>query len=95
MSLKEVDVLELRDRYDYLIKKYVDLATQIAPLLDKFGKYRQELQLISLEFKERGLMADNPEELTKLIEDAIKKRNVDAQKASTSEGHTEPRQDTI
>lgn len=76
MSLEETDILELRDRYDYLIKKYVELATQIAPLLDKFGKHRQELQLISLEFQKRGLIADNPEELTKLIEDAINKRTL-------------------
>ena len=52
MNLEDVDIAELRDRYDFLVEKYIPLSIEIANLLDKFGKYRQELQQEEKEAKE-------------------------------------------
>ena len=76
MSLEHVDTLELLDRYNFLIKKYGELALEIAPLLDKFGKYTRELQLITVEFSNRGVKADDPESLTKLVQEELEKRGL-------------------
>lgn len=74
MSLKEVDTLELVDRYNSLIKKYAELALEIAPKLEKFGKYKQELELLSVEFVQRGVQIQDPEGLKRLVEQELEKR---------------------
>ena len=85
MDLKSFDLLELVDRYNYLAEQYVKLVIDLTPKLDKFGKFRQELQVLSAEFAERGYKAETPEKLKKLIEDEINKReNQDGPKADTS-----------
>ena len=68
MSLEDADTFELKDRYDFLIQKYVLLAKDLVPMLDKFGKYRQELQLISVEFQKRGVNVEDPQSLVELLE---------------------------
>jgi len=74
MSLDGADILELKDRYYYLMTKYVELAKELAPKLDKFGKYRKELQLLSVEFIKRGVSLEDPDGLKKLIEEELEKR---------------------
>ena len=75
--LKDVDILELADRYNFIIEKYVALAVDLAPRLDKFGKYKQELELISVEFVARGYTPSNSESLKKMVEEAIQKRKTE------------------
>jgi hypothetical protein len=75
MNLETVDVLELKDRYNWLVQEYVKLATELAPKLEQFGRYRKELQFITAEFVRRGVNVDDPESLKKLIESEIEKRS--------------------
>ena len=70
-----IDVLELKDRYDDLSKKYVDLALKIAPLLEQFGRYRKELEFIMKEFSRCGYTPKTNEDLVKIVEEEIKKRS--------------------
>lgn len=72
--IKDADTSELVDRYNYLVEKYVELATELATKLEKFGKYKKELQVITAEFVDRGFDYKDSESLTKLIEEEIKKR---------------------
>jgi hypothetical protein len=92
MSLKDSDTYELLDRFSYLLNLYAPLASELAEKLDKFGKYRKELQLIVVELKERGVDTQEPEELRSLIEEAIKKR--DGETTDQTEGRGESGQDS-
>lgn len=74
MSLEDADIIELTERYNFLIQKYVDLAVELAPKLEKFGKYKRELQLLSVEFVRRGVDVRDPESLTNLVAEELKKR---------------------
>ena len=74
MSLKGADILELKDRYDWLVQKYVALAVELAPKFEEFGRYRKELQLLTVEFVDRGYENKDPHSLTKLVEEEIQKR---------------------
>lgn len=73
---KNVDTVDLLDRYRDLIEKYVKIAQELAPKLEKFGKYRQELQQITIEFVSRGISAQDPESLVKVVEEELRKREV-------------------
>ena len=68
MSLAHADVLELLERYEFLLHKYVPLAAELAPKLEQFGKYKKELQILSTELASRGVTPDEPESLRKLVE---------------------------
>jgi hypothetical protein len=74
-DLTNINLEDLVDRYNSLIDKYVPLAIEIAPLMEKFGKYRQELQIISAELVKRGFNASEPEKLFTLVEEEIRKRD--------------------
>lgn len=77
---ESVDTVDLLDRYRDLIERYVKIAQELAPKLEKFGKYRQELQQITVEFVNRGISAQDPESLIKIVEEELRKREVsDAQ----------------
>jgi hypothetical protein len=75
MAIEDCDVLELKDRYQFLIKKYAESAILIAPEMDKLGRYRKELQLLVSEFVRRGVQVDDPEGIEKLVQQEINKRN--------------------
>ena len=78
MSFKDSEDSELVDRYDYVIKEYVALATKIAPILEQFGRYRKELQALTVEINDRNLLVPESEELKAVIEETIKeKRDVE------------------
>jgi len=87
MSLKDADISELECRYNYVVKEYVHLAVDLAPKLEKFGKYRKELQLLTAEFIDRGVRVDDSNSLTQLIEKEIQKRNAEEQTPVKTEGH--------
>ena len=74
MGMNEADTLELLSRFDSLVKKYVPLAAELAPKIEKFGKYRRELQAITVELKNRGVEPQDNEELSQIIKDEIEKR---------------------
>ena len=97
MSLEDTDILELQDRYFYLIPLYVQLAMELAPKIEKFGKYRKELQLLTAEFVRRGVSTSDPEGLTKLVEEELTKRKqIDGeQKNDSSTGHSGPVKDSV
>lgn len=63
----------LLGRYYQVLEKYVNLASELAPKLDKFGKYKQELQLLTLEFTNRGVTPEDPESLIKLLTEKYQK----------------------
>lgn len=75
MSFEDADILELKDRYSYLMTKYVNLARELAPKLDKFGKYRKELQLLAVEFSRRGTTVEDSEVLKEQMQEELEKRN--------------------
>jgi hypothetical protein len=74
MGLENEDILELTDRYNFLVVKYVELAISIAPRLDEFGRYRKELQTIVAEFVRRNIIAKTPEDLERKVQEEINKR---------------------
>jgi len=76
MSLEGVDILELIDRYNYLLKEYIELAPKLAKSLENFGKMRQEIQLITVEIKNRGTNVEDSEELEKLFNKKIEDLNI-------------------
>jgi hypothetical protein len=71
---KDVDTSDLLSRYQDLIEKYVKLAQEIAPKLEKFGKFRLELQAITAEFLNRGVIPQDSESLIKIMQEEIEKR---------------------
>ena len=92
--LENVDFLELLDRYNNLLHSYVNLAKDLAPQLEKFGKYRKELQIISVEFARRGYKPEESESLTKLVESELERvKNGKLTQTDPNEGNTEPRTD--
>lgn len=96
-NLNETDLTELVERYNYLIKQYVPLAAEIAPKLDKFGKLRQELQVISSEFVKRGYKPEEPDSLLKMVEEELKKRNLSVDgvtQTDTNQRNSESRKDS-
>jgi len=96
MALKDTDTLELLDRFDYLVQRYVPLAAEIAPKIEKFGKYRRELQLIVVELQDRGVEPKDHEDLKSMIEGALvaKETICDEQKLDTTERSRESRPDS-
>jgi hypothetical protein len=90
-SLENVEFLELLDRYNDLLVRYVSLAKDLSPQLEKFGKYRKELQLISVEFVRRGFKPDEPESLVKLVESELERVKNVVQTTDSSEGSVESR----
>jgi hypothetical protein len=74
MSLKDVDILEILDRYNFVAENYVKLAIELAPMLEKFGKYKKELELLTVEFVEREVVIKDRDDLEDLIKKEIEKR---------------------
>ena len=79
MTLENSDILELIDRYTYLVSKYSELALDLVPKLEKLGKYRQELQLLTVEFSRRNIPIQEYERgtdaLKGIMEKELSKRN--------------------
>lgn len=73
-NFDNVDSNEMFARYYDIMKKYCELASELAPKLEKFGKYRQELQDITTEFAKRGVKPEDPSTLTNLITQELQKR---------------------
>jgi len=76
MSLESADILELMDRYNYLALEYVKLAGELVAPLEKFGKYKQELQALVVEFDRRGVKPNDPEPLKQMVTEELIKRGV-------------------
>lgn len=72
--LETIDLLELVDRYNYLIQEYAKLSIELATKMEKFGKYKNELEIITAEFIKRGYNHKDPDHLVKMVEEEIKKR---------------------
>ena len=70
----KTSIYELKSRWDSLSEQYVQLAKQLVPLLDQFGKHREELQLLSVEIEKRGYEPDSPDKLIDDIEQKIIER---------------------
>jgi len=92
MTLNNSETIDLLDRFDYVAKKYVPLAAEIAPKLEQFGKYKRELEAIVVELKSRGVEPQDSEELTQIIEEELKKRGqeLDEQIQTDIQRLTEP-----
>jgi hypothetical protein len=75
-----VDTSEMIGRYTSLVEKYVALATELAPKLEKFGKFREELQHITMELVARGVELKDPESLVALISSELEKRGINDEK---------------
>jgi hypothetical protein len=70
------DTQELLARYGDLMEKYVKLAKELAPKLEKFGKYRQELQGITVELLNRNITPQDSKELTETIQEELQQRDL-------------------
>lgn len=53
--------LELTGRYETLIAQYAGMAPEVVQVLERFGKLRKELQMLSVEMDKRGLIKMEPE----------------------------------
>lgn len=71
-----VETSEMFARYATLVEKYVALATELAPKIERFGKFREELQQITMELVARGVEIKDPENLVKLINSELEKRGI-------------------
>jgi hypothetical protein len=80
-----VDTADLLNRYNSLIEKYVKIAKEIAPQLEKFGKYRQELQEITVELINRGVTPQDPDSLIKVMQEELEKRDIKEDAALTDQ----------
>ena len=69
-----IDSQTLLERYYMVMKQYCELAQELAPKLEKFGKQRQELQELTVEFANRGVKPDDSQSLSNLIMQEIQKR---------------------
>lgn len=76
MSVKNFDTYQLLDRFDSLVGEYVPLAAELASKIEKFGKYRKELQLIVAELSDRGINPETPEDLSRLLETVLEERGL-------------------
>ena len=92
MSLEDADILELTDRYNYLIQQYAKLSIELADKLEKFGKYKKELETLTVEFGRRGASVEDPEPLKKLVEQEISKRGYDNVETQTDDESAEQSQ---
>lgn len=91
--IENVDILELLDRYNLLLKEYVELSIELSGKLEKFGRIRNELQILTVEFKKRGVEPKDPQELIEFFENKVKETEEDAKKEHNDQGHTESEQD--
>lgn len=73
-DLANVDIVDLVRRYEQLIKVYVPLAVEVGEKLDKFGKIRHELQILTAEFARRKYTPEESEKLKSLVEEALSKK---------------------
>jgi hypothetical protein len=67
-KLSHIELEELISRYNQIIAQYVNLAKELSEKLDKFGKIRAELQVLTTEFVERGFVHKDPELLKEMLE---------------------------
>jgi len=72
--MSDADTSDLLARFDSLVQKYVPLAAKLAEELERFGKYKKELEAIVVELKKRGAAPKKHENLSKIIEEEIEKR---------------------
>jgi hypothetical protein len=59
MSLENSNTDDLLQRCEQIIGKYVELTLELSAKLEKFGKYRNELQLLTVELTKRGVIVDS------------------------------------
>lgn len=55
MNLTNVETEELSDRYATLILEYKQAIDILVPALEKFGRIRNELQIITVELSKRNV----------------------------------------
>lgn len=70
----DTPIEELLYRFNSIIPKYIELAKDLAEKLEQFGKYKNELQALVVEFDKRGFDPQVPESLLSLLEKEIKQR---------------------
>ena len=61
MALNDCNDFELEDRYQTVFKEFVEMAPDVAKLLDKFARTKQELQLLLDEMRKRKLSTEHPD----------------------------------
>lgn len=59
--MTNTDTFELIDRYNQLAQKYLKLVPVLADHLENYGRLRQELQLLTVELKKRGVVLKEEE----------------------------------
>jgi hypothetical protein len=82
--MTEVPIEELLYRYEKVLPKYVELAKELADKLEQFGKYKEELQLITVEFDKRGFDPTIPDALVSFLQSEIDKRKTDAKDTTST-----------
>jgi hypothetical protein len=66
MALEDTPLIELRDRYVYLVDRYITIAPELIKKLEDFGRIKKELELITAEFIKRNATQDIQDQLKKL-----------------------------
>lgn len=54
-NLDSCDSQDLLDRFDRLIDLVQDSVSSIAPIVEKMGRYRLEMEVIATELRRRGI----------------------------------------
>lgn len=86
MAINSADTLELLARFDYVAEKYVPLAAELAPKIEQFGRYREELQKILVELVNRNVQPETREDLVAIIQGELDKRGKTDEELHQMEG---------
>lgn len=79
MSLENANTNDLLLRYEQLVGKYVELTVELSTKLEKFGKYRNELQLLTVELAKRGVVTNSEKYENKIKEELTRVEQLNEQ----------------
>lgn len=59
MAIESIDSVDLKNRYEILVSKYIDMLPLLTKQLEEFGRVRNELQIIVVELQKRDLSTED------------------------------------
>lgn len=72
MNSDDIDLVELKDRYNYLVERYILLAKELAPKLEEFGRCKKEIEFINEQFAKKSQELVDSEKLMEKYEEDLK-----------------------
>jgi hypothetical protein len=71
MSLDDTPLMELKDRYVYLVQKYLQIAPELIKKIEEFGRIKKELEFITAEFIKRNAVDEIRKELEQIEKEHV------------------------